>query len=94
MTKEEMQSSIEKLSELRAKYNCFDEKEEPFYHALSLGIKGIKVVEQESILDKIRNEIEQIAKDYDKFDDHRRKRGLWIAIDIIDKYKAESEDKV
>lgn len=49
--------------------------------------------DQEPILDKIRNEIEQIAKDYEKFDDYRRKRGLWIAIDIIDKYKGESEDK-
>ena len=47
--------------------------------------------EQESVLDKIRAEIEQTAKDYDKFDDYRRVRGLWIALEIIDKYKAESE---
>lgn len=40
-------------------------------------------------LDKIRAEIEQTAKDYDKFDDYRRVRGLWIALKIIDKYKAE-----
>ena len=44
-----------------------------------------------SVLDKIRTEIEQTAKDYDKFDDYRRVRGLWIALDIIDKYK-ESEE--
>ena len=44
-------------------------------------------------LDKIRAEIEQIAKDYDKFADYRRVYGLWIALDIIDKYKIESEDK-
>ena len=43
------------------------------------------------VLDKIRVEIEQTAKDYDKFDDYRRVRGLWIALEIIDKYKAESE---
>ena len=43
------------------------------------------------VLDKIRGEIEQTAKDYDKFADYRRIYGLWIAIDIIDKYKAESE---
>ena len=43
------------------------------------------------VLDKIRAEIEQTAKDYDKFDDYRRVYGLWIALDIIDKYKAESE---
>ena len=51
----------------------------------------IKALEQKSILDKIRDEIEQTAKDYDKFDDYRRKRGLWIALDIIDKNSAESE---
>ena len=43
------------------------------------------------VLDKIRTEIEQIAKDYDKFSDYRRVYGLWIALDIIDKYKGESE---
>lgn len=45
------------------------------------------------VFDKIRAEIEQTAKDYDKYDDYRRVRGLWIALDIIDKYKAESEGK-
>lgn len=45
-----------------------------------------------AVLDEIRAEIEQTAKDYDKFDDYRRVRGLWIALDIIDKYKAESEE--
>ena len=39
-----------------------------------------------NILDKIRAEIEQTAKDYDKFADYRRMYGLWIALDIIDKY--------
>ena len=38
-------------------------------------------------LDKIRAEIEQTAIDYDKFDDYRRVRGLWIALEIIDKYR-------
>lgn len=42
-------------------------------------------------LDKIRAEIEQTAKDYDKFADYRRIYGLWIALEIIDKYRAESE---
>lgn len=46
MTKEEMWDSIEKLSELRSGYSCFDNEEEPFYRALSLGIKGIKALEQ------------------------------------------------
>ena len=43
MTPEEVYNSIEKLSELRSKYSCFDEKEEPFYRALSLGINAICV---------------------------------------------------
>ena len=64
MTREEMQSNIEKLSELRAKYNCFDEEEESFYHALSLGIKGIKALEQGSCEDCIsRAYIEPIIEE-------------------------------
>lgn len=43
-----------------------------------------------NVIEQIRAEIEQTAKDYDKFDDYRRVRGLWIALDIIDKY-AEQE---
>ena len=43
------------------------------------------------VLDKIRGEIEQTAKDYDKFADYRRVYGLWIALDIINKYVTESE---
>ena len=46
------------------------------------------------VLDKIRTEIEEIARDYDKYADNRRKYGLWIALDIIDKYKAESDGEV
>lgn len=38
------------------------------------------------VLGEIRTEIEQTAKDYDKFDDYRRIRGLWIALEIIDKH--------
>lgn len=52
-----------------------------------------KAIKNGTPLDKIRAEIEQIAKDYDKFADYRRVRGLWIALDIIDKYKAESEER-
>ena len=52
-----------------------------------------KAERNDNVLDKIRAEIEQIAKDYDKFDDYRRIHGLWIALDIIDKYKSESEGK-
>lgn len=34
--------NIEKLSELRSNYNCFDEKEEPYYHALSNAIQALR----------------------------------------------------
>ena len=54
---------------------------------------AIKALEQKDVVDKIRAEIEQKAIDYDKFDDYRRTRGLWIALGIIDKYKAESEEE-
>ena len=43
-------------------------------------------------IEKIRAEIEQTAKDYDKFDDYRRVRGLWIALEIIDKYNPQEEE--
>ena len=89
MTKEEIWNNISKLSELRSEYSCFDEKEEPFYHALSLGIKGIKALEHEEVLDKIRAEIEALPKTYPfinhidtyvKEDDVKK---------IIDKYRKE-----
>ena len=45
-------------------------------------------------LDDVKATIEQTAKDYDKFADYRRVRGLWIALEILDNIgKAESEDK-
>lgn len=93
MTKEEMQSSIERLSELRSKYNCFDEKEKPFYYALTLGIKGIIVLEQESILDKIRAEISDIycgqyCENPLTADEVRE-----MALEIIDKCNTEGRHK-
>lgn len=33
---------IERLSELRSNYNCFDEKEEPYYRALSNAIEALR----------------------------------------------------
>ena len=33
--------TIEILSEIRSQYNCFDETEEPVYHALSEAIKAL-----------------------------------------------------
>jgi len=54
--------------------------------------RAIKALEQEPVIDKIRAEIEQgyceVEDDYDR----GRNMGLYIAMQIIDKYKAESED--
>lgn len=87
MKREEIWSNIEKLSELRSKYSCFDEKEQPFYHALSLGIKGIKAL---PILDKIKAELDLETrvqvKHYTNTDDV-----IDTVLDIIDKYKLGSE---
>ena len=35
-------ADIERLSELRSNYNCFDEKEEPYYRALSNAIEALR----------------------------------------------------
>ncbi len=40
--KNDIWADIEKLSELRSKYNCFDEKEEPYYRALSDAIQALR----------------------------------------------------
>ena len=40
--KDERWESIKLLSELRAEYSCFDEKEEPYYRALSVAITSIR----------------------------------------------------
>ena len=60
---------------------------------------GCEYKEQEPILDKIRAEIEHVidytydSTDYDKaLYNGAYKDGLYEALDIIDKYKAESED--
>ena len=55
---------------------------------------ALKALEQEPILDKIRSEIEQ---EYTKFRNksdmwNERACGLGTALEIIDKYKAESEE--
>lgn len=51
--------------------------------AMAVAFKSLEAWE------KVKVEIEETAKDYDKFDDYRRVRGLWIALKIIDKYLKE-----
>lgn len=55
---------------------------------------AIKALEQEPVLDKIRAEIEQEQDDFmdDKDYDEGVRFGLMLAYQIIDKYKAESEE--
>jgi len=56
---------------------------------------AIKALEQESILDRIRAEIDR-ARFIDKDTRHCRNAlasGLEVALQIIDKYKGETEDK-
>ena len=89
-----MDDYIELLSELRAKYNCFDENEAPYYEALSLGIKAIREqTARESILNKIKAEVTarlcDVVSDYT--DGYRTAiQGVLV---ILDKYRAESEEQ-
>lgn len=46
MTYKEKWEIINILSEIRSEYNCFNEKERPYYHALSLAIKSIRESEE------------------------------------------------
>ena len=56
---------------------------------------AIKIVKQEPILDKIRAEIEQLRLHKAEFltSDNKVCIDSQAVLDIIDKYKAESEDK-
>ena len=44
ITEEEKWEYISKLSEIRSKYSCFEDDEEPYYRALSEGIKALKAI--------------------------------------------------
>lgn len=56
-----------------------------------------KVLEQEPVLNKIRSEIEKeiIPRNSDQYDHEAmwQNSGLRMALKVIDKYKAESEEK-
>ena len=67
MTKEERWKYIEFLSDLRAEYSCFERSEEPYYKALSVGIKAIREqITYQPILDKIKAEIKEWYWQVDK----------------------------
>ena len=78
----------------------FEDGKEKYLHGIDANsVNGewiylpFKPLEQEPILDKIRAEIEQgyceVNNDYDQ----GRNYGLYMATQIIDKYKTESEVK-
>lgn len=52
-----------------------------------------KAKSQESVLDKIIAEIEQVSEEENKVDE-KWAQGLKYALKIIDKYRTESEEKV
>ena len=54
--------------------------------------KIIKALKQEPILDKIKAKIEQSCCTPNNDYDHGRNYGLYMATQIIDKYKVENED--
>ena len=82
MTREE---AIKKIKKVIEESVIFEDELEAFDMA-------IKALEQENILDKIRAEIDE---QYDRVHpyDISCAEGLEMALGIIDKYKAESEDK-
>jgi len=74
----EISSNIEKLSELRANYNCFDEKEEPYYNALSLGIKALK--QESCTVTEFADRCQECGAKYGKL----LKFAEWVASEIFD----------
>lgn len=108
MTREERELSIKYLESMKDNYiegNGYERHPLPEYYAIE---NAIKVLEKEPILDKISAEIDEEADyayaDFDRYkedilhaesdelpdDDFRY--GLRRAIEIIDKYKEESEE--
>ena len=87
-----MEEELDWLYRLRSNIYVYMPKEWliPMNTALDM---AVETLEQEPILDKIRAEIEKcyctVTNDYD----HGRNYGLYMATQIIDKYKAESEGK-
>ena len=66
-------------------------EQEPFINKPCVS-SGVCEHDKNKILDKIRVEIEQVVNQ-EKLHDEKWASGLKYALHIIDKYKAESEDK-
>ena len=87
MTREEAKIWLNKLyirTDITDEYGDMEDMQ-PYEEALDMAIKAL---EQEPILDKIRAEIAEHA---DRLKDSLYGDGMRHCIDIIDKYKVESE---
>lgn len=80
MTKEERWKHIEILSDLRAKYSCFDDSERPYYEALSAGIKALK--QEPCVTDLSEEELKHFAEEMRRIRpqvvEQKPKTGHWI----------------
>lgn len=99
MTREERELSIEYLEQIKEDYIegvGYERHPLPEYYAIETAIKSLalpSVTPQESILDKIRAEIEQNAYPIvHGVNNHEKGMTLYGVLQIIDKYKAESEE--
>ena len=61
------------------------------YHVYSTLIDGIDTLEQESVLDKVKAEVESMDFDFGDYYDHTDEIKEMVC-KVIDKYKAESEE--
>ena len=86
-------SREEALKKIKAEIRMYDEEShesvewEECYEALKQALK------QESVLDRIRSEIEKERTFQRVMDEYDIATGLRKALQIIDKYRAESEEK-
>ena len=95
MTREELKEHCEKQIEMCELW-AIGRGEEPSGKIYEEHKLILELLEQEPILDKIRAEIEEVYLNITYKENHKvgGSWGLRKALDIIDKYKAESEDKM
>lgn len=96
MTREELKNHCEKQMEMCEMW-AISKGEKPSGKIYEEHKLILELLEQESILDKIRAEIDSALSE-ESLSDNRQQIsdvgiGLELALSIIDKYKAESEDK-
>ena len=101
MTDLTKKDAIHKLVDAKGFLERYSNPHDKWTEAINIGIEAIEIVmdqeEQEPILDKLRAEIEQLTI-VEGGDDYVRKMAELFSLkmkvlQIIDKYKAESEDQ-